>query len=111
MGSTAQEFRSKALEFDERARVARLPKIKLLYEELAGTGARWRADCGVAGDFFGATCGEYGGRRVRRAGIHGSRKSKNVGVEARGNCTSGACGLDAGRLTDFNRGETGRARG
>ena len=35
VSSTVQECRAKALEFDERARIARLPEIKLLYEELA----------------------------------------------------------------------------
>jgi hypothetical protein len=33
--STVQECRAKALEFDERARTARLPEIKRHYEELA----------------------------------------------------------------------------
>jgi hypothetical protein len=35
VSSAVQECRAKALEFEERARTARLPDLKRLYEELA----------------------------------------------------------------------------
>jgi hypothetical protein len=40
-----------------------------------------------------------------------AKTEKCAGGSAHGNRTGGACGLDPGRLTDFNKGKVGGARG
>ena len=52
------------------------------------------------------------GRHTRRGRLTVSRLTKIEKWEVRTDFGKrGACGLDAGRLTDFERGRTGRARG